>query len=76
MQFCQPYNKRLPDVNDSHYLCAPYKFQGSASVYSNGVPNSILILRDTAGVMSMTLKSVLPFLEDVFTGQYALVKGI
>ncbi|XP_047485268.1 uncharacterized protein LOC125036565 [Penaeus chinensis] len=72
----KPENKRLSDVGDSHDLCAPYKFNGSVSVDSDGVPNPVLILRDTAGVMSMALKSAVPFWEDVLTGQYVLVKGI
>lgn len=57
-------------------LFEPFQFDGFVSVSDHGKGFPVRVLRDTASSCSILLKSAVPFLEDVFTGDEVVLQGV
>lgn len=56
--------------------CSNHSGLGAVSASEDILPTPISILHDTSGSHSIMVKSVVPFVEDLYTGEFVVLKGI
>lgn len=66
----------LTTSNKCQQLFQPFRFEGSVSASEAGPSIPVSILRDTGASHSIVVRSIVPFVEDLYTGEFVVLKGI
>lgn len=66
----------ITQVKDSQDLFQPFTFGGFVSVDKESTPVPVSILRDTGASHSVVVRESIPFVDEVYTGEHVLLKGV
>lgn len=66
----------LATSNECQQLFQPFRFKGSVSASEDSPSIPVNILRDTGASHSIVVRSIVPFVEDAYTGEFVVLKGI